>query len=270
MNRNIIYPVLSAAFLAGASAIAHPHEEGPAGGHDHSSDQVHENGIGADPDRDTNPATTTGAISLVGDAAKAADDPPYAVVTFETPPGAHGDEISTAYKDEFGVTFAAGLTRQICEGQRHFQYDSMCTYEAAPSGRFSAGYLDYLNKPLVIEFAKPICVVAMAIYPTGGKEGEPFELTINGWTAAGVKLAPAKVDFEWTKDTIRWRHMAGAYYLGERASKISIGMRSKDGAEARKILRFLIDDVAFVDDRCEEALKDFTEPSSDGDDAQAP
>ncbi len=260
MNRNIACPAFGAALFAIASASAHPHDDGSASAHDHGDHQVHENGIGADPDRDTNPATETGSISLVGDAAKASDDPPYAVITFETPPGAHGDDIGAAYHEAFGVTFADGLTRQICEGQRHFQYDSMCTYEAAPSGKFAAGYLDYLNAPLEITFAAPVCVVAMAIYPTGGKEGEPFELTINGWTDAGVKLAPAKVDFEWTKDTVRWRHMAGAYYLGERASKVSLSMRSKDGAEAKKVLRFLIDDVAFVDDGCEEALKDIIGP----------
>ena len=253
-----------------ASAWSHPGHGDPQGSHNHEDNQVHENGIGPDPDHDTNPATQTGSISLVGDAAQAADDPPYAVVTFEAPPGDHGDEIGDTYQQEFGVTFADGLTRQICDGQRHFQYDSMCTYEAAPSGTYAAGYLDYLNAPLEIEFATPICVVAMAIYPTGGKEGEPFELTINGWTQAGAKLAPAKINFEWTKDTVRWRHMAGAYYLGERASKVSLSMRSRDGAEARKVLRFLIDDVAFVDEGCEEALEDIIGPpveSATGDNA---
>lgn len=268
MNHRIIFPILAAASVAIANASAHPHDDGSAS--DNANDQVHENGIGPDPDHDTNPATDTGSISLLGDAAKAADDPPYAVITFETPPGAHGDDIGAIYEDEFGVTFAAGLTRQICEGQRHFQYDSMCTYEAAPSGKFAAGYLDYLNAPLEMEFSKPVCVIAMAIYPTGGKEGEPFELTINGWTDAGVKLAPAKIDFEWTKNTVRWRHMAGAYYLGERASKISLGMRSKDGAEAKKVLRFLIDDVAFVSEDCDEALKDIIGAPGEDDQASTP
>ncbi len=259
MIGKLIGPALCAALLANASAYAHPHDDASATAHVHN--QVHENGVGPDPDRDTNPATDTGSISLSGDAAKAADDPPYAVITFEPPPGSHGDKIGTAYKDKFGVSFGAGLTRQICEGQRHFRYDSMCTYEAAPSGRFAAGYLDYLNSPLIMEFSKPVCVVAMAIYPTGGKEGEPFELTIQGWTEAGARLPPVKTDFEWTKDTVRWRHMAGAYYLGERANKIAVGMRSKDGAEAPNVLRFLIDDLAFVEDGCKEALEAIAGPS---------
>lgn len=258
---------LSVTLAYAAGAFGHPHTDGNATDHSHDSGWVHENGIGPDPDNDTNPATDTGGISLVGDAAEAADDPPYDVITFEAPPGKHGDDIGARYKEEFGVTFGKGLSRQICEGQRHFLYNSMCTYEAAPSGKFAAGYLHYLNAPLNIKFDRPVCVVTMAIYPTGGKEDEPFELTIEGWDANNAKLPTVKIDFEWTKDTVRWRHMAGAYYLDNHAAKIALSMRSKDGKEASQTLRFLIDDFAFVETGCEEALAEIESRASASDEA---
>lgn len=233
-------------------AIAHPHNGDADNGHDHGDDWVHENGIGPDPDNDTNPATDTGAISVVGDAAEAANDPPYAVITFEPPPGDHGDALTDLYQEEFGVSFGDGLSRQICDGRR--RYDSMCSYFAAPSGKFSAGYLNYLNSPLVIEFERPVCVITMAIYPTGGKEGEPFEFTIKGWTANDESLPTVQAEFEWTKDTVRWRHMAGAYYLAKPATKIAISMKSKDASQAKHTLRYLIDDLAFVETGCEAVL----------------
>jgi len=120
------------------SANAHPNQHDDDS-HNHASGWVHENGIGPDPDKDTNPATITGPDILLGDPVLAADDPSYAVITFEAPPGGHGDVIINAYKKKFGVSFLPKVTRQICKGQRHFQYNSMCTYEAAPSGRYAAG-----------------------------------------------------------------------------------------------------------------------------------
>ncbi len=240
--------------MMGASALAHPHDDGTATEHEHNSNWVHENGIGPDADNDTNPATITGAISIVGDAALAADDPPYAVITFEPPPGGHGDVINNNFKDSLGVTFGGGLSRQICDGQDFFQYNTMCTYAAAPSGKYAAGYFSYLNRPLEIEFERPVCVVTMAIYPTGGKEGEPFEFKIEGWTENGTKLTDAKAEFEWTKNTVRWRHMAGAYFLDEPVTKIALSMKSKDATQSKKILRYLIDDFAFVENNCDEAL----------------
>lgn len=220
---------------------------------------VHENGIGPDPDRDTNPATVTGVIARIGDPEIAADDAPYRVITFEAPPGAHNDVIRNAYADEFGVRFGSGVTRQICEGQRRFYYDSMCTYEAAPSGKFAAGYLNYLNAPMRIEFDAPVCIVTMAIYPTGGDEEEPFTVTINALDESGDPLPQADAEFEWTKNTVRWRHMVGAYYLGGRAKSITVGMKSGKASQAGDVLRFLIDDLAFVQEGCDEALADVIE-----------
>jgi hypothetical protein len=266
LHRNTIFGSVvwgaCASFFA-VGALAHPYEGIPSDEHHHDSEWVHENGIGPDPDHDSNPATITGAISIVGDAAKAADDPPYAVITFEPPPGGQGDKIADIYQKDFGVKFGPGLTRQICEGQRRFQYDTMCTYAAAPSGKFSAGYLNYLNSPLVIEFERPVCVVTMAIYPTGGKEGEPFEFTIEGWTAADEKLPSASAEFEWTNNTVRWRNMAGAYFLDEPAAKIAVSMKSKDASQAKKVLRYLIDDFAFVETACDAALGDIAEQAGD-------
>ncbi len=103
----------------------------------------------------------------------------------------------------------------------------------------------------------------MAIYPTGGKEGEPFEFKIEGWTEDGVKLTDAKAEFEWTKNTVRWRHMAGAYFLDEPVTKIAISMKSKDGSQAKKILRYLVDDFAFVENNCDEALAQIAEQAGD-------
>lgn len=252
----------AAAFFAAFSlsaALAHPHEDGEDGAYDHDSAYVHENGVGADPDGDTNPATDTRVVPFFTDAAEAADDPPYAVITFEPPPGRQNEAIIHDYEEKFGVTFGRGLSWQICRGQRHFQYDSMCTYAAPTSGQFAAGYLNYLNSPLRIEFARPVCIVTMSIYPTGGKEGEPFEFKIEGWTESGDKLAVATTDFEWTNDTVRWRNMAGVYFVDQRAKRITVSMRSLDPAEAKETLRYLIDDFAFVDDGCDAALEDIAE-----------
>ena len=184
------------------------------------------------------------------------DEHPYTVITFEAPPGKHGDVIVNSYKEEYGVRFFPKVTRQICDGVQRFRFDSMCTYEAAPSGSYAVGYMDHLNRPLEVEFENPVCVVTMAIYPTGVREGEKFELTIEGWDEAGEPLDTAVVDFDWTKDTVRWRHMAGAYYLNEPASKIAISMTSHDDEEQGEVLRYLIDDLALVETGCTKALKD--------------
>lgn len=218
--------------------------------------EVHENGIGPDPDRDTNPATDTRVVSFIADAAEASDDPPYVVISFEPPPGKHGEAIRKDFKDGYGVEFGRGLSWQVCKGQRRFSYDTMCTYEAPTSGEFAAGYLNYLNAPLLISFDRPVCIVTMSIYPTGGKEGEPFEFKIEGWTADGQKLSTAIAEFEWTNNTVRWRNMAGAYFIDQRAMKITVSMRSKDATQAKDTLRYLIDDFAFIDEGCDAALDD--------------
>ncbi|WP_375203944.1 hypothetical protein [Hyphococcus sp.] len=223
---------------------------------------VHENGIGPDPDHDTNPATITRPIQKQ-ERAKGDLDDPYRVIDFEVPPGRHGEIIREAYAKEFGVHFGKGVTRQVCEGQRRFYYDSICTYEAAPSGAYAAGYYDYLNAPLTIEFDQPVCVATLAIYPTGARQNEPFRVLIKGWDADGLALPDAETEFEWNKNTVRWKNMAGAYYIGGRAKKIEVSMKSGNPAESRDILRFLIDDVAFVQEGCDEVLADFAEQEAD-------
>ena len=223
------------------SASPHYHDDAPV---------THGNGVGPDPDGDTNPATNTRAISKIGDAAEAAFDPPYRVVTFEAPPGRHNDVIRKDYQKDFGVTFSRGLNRQICEGQRYFQYNSQCTYLRAPSGQYAAVYQDDYRRPLRIRFEQPVCVAAMAIYPTGGKEGEIFEVTLQGYDSNDQKLDAAKVKFKWTQDTFRWRHMAGAYFTNQKAQRVDVSMRSLDPKEKGKIVRFLLDDVAFIENAC--------------------
>ena len=238
--------------LASSPVSAHPHDNGDGQDHSHANGYVHENGIGPDPDNDSNPATITGSISVSGGAAEYHDAPPHAVVNFEVEDG-HGDEITDV---DIGLKFFPKVTRQICAGIRHFRYDSACTYEAAPSGEYAAVYLDYLNRPLIVEFDTPVCVVTTAIYPTGGKQDEEFEVKIEGWSATNEKLDTVTAKFKWRKETVRWRQRAGAYYLGAPASKIAISMKSNDAKEAKNVLRFLIDDFAIVSDNCEAALAD--------------
>lgn len=253
MNHRLLIPAACLATFVSTNAYALFADDAYRGGY------VHENGVGADPDGDTNPATVTGVISRVGDAAEAASDAPYRVITFEPPPGEHGDVIREAYAKEYGVRFGRGVRRQICEGQRRFYYDSLCTYEAAPSGRFSIAYENHLNAPLSIAFDKPVCVLTMAIYPTGGREGEPFKVTIDAWDENGAPLPRANAAFKWTKYTARWRHMAGAYYIGGRAKRIEVSMKSEDAKAKNDTLRYLIDDLAFVEEGCAEILADFVE-----------
>ena len=245
--------------VVASHAAAHPHSSDdpnqtahPGGYH------VHENGIGSDPDGDSNPATITGGVSLAGDEPVNASDNvlSFEVIRDQVAPKP-GEDIAASYQESHGVIFGPGLSRQQCTSQQQFRQMSICTYEAAPSGKYAAGYGNHLNRPLTVEFDDPACIITMAIYPTGGKEDEPFELTIEGWNDSGTKLPTVKVDFNWTDHTMRWRHMAGAYYLGDEAKKISIGMRSKDGKEARKMLRFLIDDFSFTNDKCAETLAAF-------------
>ena len=219
---------------------------------------VHENGIGPDPDGDTNPATVTRPIQKQERTADDLDGP-YRVIDFEVPPGRHGEIIREDYAKKYGVHFGKGVTRQICEGQRRFYYDSICTYEAAPSGTYAAGYHDYLNAPLTIEFDQPVCVATLAIYPTGAQQDEPFRVLIKGWDENGFALPDAEAEFEWNKNTVRWKNMAGAYYIGGRAKKIEVSMKSGSPSQAKDILSFLIDDVAFVQEGCDEVLADFAE-----------
>ncbi|MEM8937661.1 MAG: hypothetical protein AAGC77_14785 [Pseudomonadota bacterium] len=239
--------------MVASGDIALAHDAGGAD-HRHEDQLVHENGIGPDPDRDSNPATDSSAFSIVGDPAILKDDPPFEVITFEPPPGRNGDPIRTDYELDFGVTFGRGLSWQVCRGPIRSQIDSMCTYEAAPSGAYAAGYLDHLNLPLEITFDAPVCFVSMAIYPSGGEKNEPFELKIESWSEDGAKMRAKTVDFVWTEQTVRWRHMAGAYFLETPAKKVAISMKTKKGALARDALRFLMDDLAFMETGCESAL----------------
>lgn len=218
------------------------------------------NGVGVDGDGDTNPVTNTRAISRIGNAAAASFDPPYQVVTFEEQGAKHDQKLKNDFKDDYGVTFGDGVRRQLCKGQRYFQYNSHCTYRRAPSGKFAALYESEFGRPLSVAFDTPVCVAAMAIYPTGGKEGERYQVTLQGTDALGTALKPATTKFLWTKDTFRWRHMAGAYFMDKRAAKLEVSVKSLD--RPKKNVRFLIDDVAFVTHSCEEVFN--SEPAANG------
>ena len=182
-------------------------------------------------------------------------------MTFETAAEGHGDKIESDYEAEFGVTFSEGLSRQICEGQRYFQYNSYCTYLRAPSGSYAAYYRDDYNRPLRIAFDQPVCIAALAAYPTGGEEGERYKLTLQGYDSYGDALAPAEIEFAWTDYTFRWRNMAGAYFTDRRAAYVDVSMESLDNK--KKVVRFLVDDVAFVEDNCASAAASFSRGADD-------
>ena len=239
MRRRVILAVAATLAAAGFASVA---SAAPTRGG---------NGIGPDPDGDGNPATNTRGFLRIGDAAEAAFDPPYRVITFEAPPGSHNEVLKAQYASKFGVTFPTGVRRQIC-GNRYFQYDTQCTYLRAPSGRFAAIYRHDWGAPMAVKFAKPVCVAAMAIYPTGGKQGEAFKVTLEPFAADGTPLQKSVMRFTWEENTFRWRLMAGVYMLKERATSVKVRVDSAD--EPKKAVRFLVDDLAFIDEGCEEAL----------------
>ncbi len=218
--------------------------------------QFHENGVGPDPDRDSNPATRTYALASIG-AEDARLDPRFSVISFEPPPGEHGDKIRNQYVKRFGVGFSKGLDRQICEeGQRYFRYDTLCSYIAPPSGAYAAHYRTDRREPLSVSFERPVCAAALSIYPIGGREGERFEATLTPY-AGERKLKTARVRFAWSQDTFRWRTMVGGFFLDQSADRLEIMIRSRN-PESRNadIVQFLIDDLGSIEKDCEKALED--------------
>lgn len=224
----------------------------------HAQGQLHENGIGPDPDRDSNPATRTLALASIG-AEDARLDPRFSVISFEPPPGRHGDHVRNQYASKYGVSFGKGLDRQVCEeGQRYFQYDTLCSYIAPPSGAFAAHYRTDRREPLSVAFADPVCAAALSIYPIGGREGERFEATLTPYSG-DRKLKPAKIRFAWTQDTFRWRTMVGGFFLDQSADRLEIMLKSKDPAAKSDIVQFLIDDFGTIKTGCEVVLADIRE-----------
>jgi hypothetical protein len=211
------------------------------------------NGIGPDPDGDSNPAVNTHLFARIGDAAEAALDPPFQIVTFEAARKKHGEKISMESIGARKVKFSKGLNRQICKGQLYFRYDTKCTYMAAPSGEMAALYNDEWGRPLRMRFDQPVCAAALAAYPTGGEEGEKYKITLQPY-AGEKKLTAASHQFQWTKDTFRWRLMAGAFFLNERATRVDVNIESLSNPS--KVVRFLIDDVAFIEEDCTQAMSD--------------
>jgi hypothetical protein len=215
--------------------------------------QAHENGFGPDPDGDTNPATRTRAIASIG-AADASLDPRFTVMTFEPPPGAHNRMIRDQYTEKYGVKFSNGLKWQICDDQRYFQYDSLCTYVRPPSGSYAAYYRDDWKQPLEVQFKKPVCALMMAVYPTGGKEGEKFNVTLEARKEDQSSAGVANVAFAWTQDTFRWRVMAGGFFLSAPAKSVNVTIARAENAG--DVLQFLIDDLAYIEEGCAEVLEE--------------
>lgn len=242
-----ISAILAAAAAAGAFAASAALAQGG---------QFHENGIGPDPDRDSNPATRTFALASIG-AEDARLDPRFSVISFEPPPGRHADKIGDQYAERNGVVFSKGLKRQICEeGQRYFRYDTLCSYVAPPSGAYAAHYRTDRRDPLIVSFKTPVCAAALSIYPIGGREGERFEATLTPY-AGERRLTPAKVRFAWTQDTFRWRTMVGGFFLDQSADRVEIMIKSRDPvARNADIVQFLIDDFGTIEKDCEKTLED--------------
>lgn len=213
--------------------------------------QAHENGYGPDPDGDSNPATRTRAIANIG-ATDINLDPRFTIMTFEPPPGVHNNRIRDQYAEKYGVGFSKGLKWQICDDQRYFQYDSLCTYIRPPSGVFAAYYRDDWKRPLKVTFDAPVCAAMMSVYPTGGKEGEQFKVTLAAKGVNGESAGDATVVFAWTQDTFRWRVMAGGFFLSAPAKSIDVTVARVENAG--DVLQFLIDDLAFVESGCEAVL----------------
>jgi hypothetical protein len=207
------------------------------------------NGYGPDPDGDGNPATRTWAMARIG-ADDSKLDPRFRIINFEPPPGAHGDRIADQYRPSFGVGFSKGLKRQICNDQRYFQYDTLCTYLAPPSGSYAAYYRSDVKNPLVVSYDRPVCAAALSVFPIGGKEGEKFEVLLQPYNAAGDKLEAAKVSFAWTMNTFRWRAMVGGFFLKEPAPRVEVSVRSLDPEQKTDVIHFLMDDVASIEKDC--------------------
>ncbi|MEO0400537.1 MAG: hypothetical protein AAF224_14080 [Pseudomonadota bacterium] len=211
------------------------------------------NGIGPDPDGDSNPATDVyGFYQQTADAAPEID-PLFNVINFEPPPGKHNDVVRAQYKSGFGVSFSRGLRLQKCDGQRYFEYNTRCIYEAPASGKYAAVYHDDQRRPLRMRFDQSVCAAALSIYPVGGREGENFTVTLDLYRTEGTgddrldkKINSAKVDFTWTKNTFRWRSKVIAFLEDKAADRVDVSIRSKDKGRTKNNVDFLIDDLAYV------------------------
>ncbi|MEQ1929565.1 MAG: hypothetical protein ABL957_03405 [Parvularculaceae bacterium] len=212
------------------------------------------NGEGPDPDGDSNPAVNTQLFARIGDAAEAALDPPFQIVTFEAARIKHGEKIGEEKVGDRKVKFSNGLSRQICKGQLYFRYDTQCTYMAAPSGEMAALYREEWGRPLKVAFDQPVCAAALAAYPTGGQEGERYEIRLQPYDADSKKLQAAAYQFQWTNDTYRWRLMAGAFFGAAKATRMDVNIVSL--TNPKKVVRFLIDDVAFIENDCVQTQAD--------------
>ncbi|MEM6413120.1 MAG: hypothetical protein AAF720_00490 [Pseudomonadota bacterium] len=214
-----------------------------------------ENGFGPDLDGDSNPATDV--HGFFQDQKPPEVDPRFEVIDFEPPIARHDATISKDYETKFGVTFSRGLKFQECAGQQYFTYDTKCTYLLPTSGQYAALYHDDYRRPLRVRFDTPVCATALAIYPVGGKEGEPFKVTLDLYKTISKpsnssnkyidqKIGSTDVEFEWTENTFRWRSKIFAFLEKGGADRIDISIRSLAHRRRSNNVDLLIDDLAFV------------------------
>ncbi len=218
-GRSLKAGLLSGVLAAGALASA------PA--------SAQSNGIGLDADGDTNPATDVHGFYQSSDSAGDDVNKALEIVTFEPPPGQHGDVLRAQYKKGQGVGFSRGLRLQKCDGQHYFRYNTKCTYEAPPSGSFAAVYHDDYRRPLRVRFDEPVCAAIIAMYPTGGAENEVFEVTLDFYRKSGEgdaatedKIGSKSIEFAWTNNTVQWRNKVMSFLESQAADRVDISMRS--------------------------------------------
>ena len=248
---------LAASCLAGAMMIASAAAQVVATG----------NGVGVDLDGDTNPVTDVYGFFLGGEQSDGALDPSFTVLDFEAPAREHGTTVRRIeHADGAGAaSFSKGLSLQICEGPRHFEYNSMCTYLKPPSGDFAGFYRDEYKRPLRVRFDEPVCALSMAIYPTGGREGERFRAKMTFYRKSGdteKSMGSKIIDFTWTENTFRWRSNIVALLEKRAAHRVDVQLYSRDDKSSN--VGMLIDDLAFIDyekngetGQCADVLEEF-------------
>lgn len=225
--RRVAAAACAAALITAFPATAEPTRNGVGGPHD---------GRSTDYDGDGNPSTNVHGFDQELDPAF---DPPWLVLGFEKKNG-HGDAIKKATVNGHKLSFSDGLSRQICDGPRYFRYDSKCPYLKPPSGEFAAYYRNDLAKPLNVDFEKPVCAVSMAIYPSGGREGEEFEAIIEAYRDGELvterRVAKA-VDLTWSVDVIQPETSAGRFEEVGGFDRVAVRVRSTGAPRDEKPLR---------------------------------
>ncbi len=182
--------------------------------------------------------------ALTLSAAQPAQEP--GVIDFENVQGPQlgaGIELSDQYAASHGVRFGRGASVHFCARVFDDVNASLCSYPQAASGRRAAAHDVRSGGPaMVMDFSKPVSVVAMRINPTGGAEGEAFVAELRGFDASGVQRAQTDVRFNWSKDAFTWPTSASLGAARAQLSRVTVLLRRT--AQNNQPVRFLIDDLS--------------------------